>query len=101
MKWRGTYIRIVEFSPLQPKPLQIAVAIAEAIQSGELLEGDYMPSLQDLADINGISVATTGAAYKLLKNKDIIGKDIARRYRVISRRRADAFMNRNQLKEST
>jgi len=84
MSWKGGYMRMVEFKPRQSKPLQLAMAIAGDIQTGKLKVGDYMPKLQDLADINGVSVSTVATAYQLLKNKDIIGKDLARRYRVMN-----------------
>ncbi len=97
MNWKGRNIKVVEFSALHPKPLQVAVAIAEDIQSGTLREGDCMPTLKELAELYGISVATIGTAYKLLKNKDIIDKDIARRYRVYSTRKAGVFKEKHRL----
>ena len=65
---------------------QIVSQIKQKILSGELMEGEMLPSIRALAKDLRISVITTKRAYDELEHEGLI----CRRYRCWRRRRASA-----------
>lgn len=55
-------------------------SIAEAIQSGELKEGDFLPSVNQLNQITGFSRDTVFKAYRILKRRNLVESAPAKGY---------------------
>lgn len=51
---------------------QVIEAVKSAAKSGELKNGDALPSLSEFAEANGISMETTKKAYNLLKKEGLL-----------------------------
>lgn len=63
---------IISYSSDEPIYSQIVNSIQRAVSSGELSEGDPMPSIRALARDLGISVITTKKAYEVLEKQGYI-----------------------------
>lgn len=57
----------IDFKSEQPIYLQIRNGIVEGIASGELKDGEMLPSVRTLASELGINLHTVNKAYKILK----------------------------------
>ena len=68
---------------------QVIKSIKEAVKSGELKNGDNLPSLSKFAEANGISMETTKKAYNLLKREGILNGRQGKGY-FIDIRKSDA-----------
>ena len=64
----------------QTKIQQLVHSISEAITSGQLKEGETLPSVNQLSEQTGFSRDTVFKAYKLLKNRNMIESAPARDY---------------------
>ena len=63
----------VEFRLDQPRPAYLVIAdeVERAIRAGELPPGRPIPSARRLADMAGVSVRTSEAALKVLKDRGL------------------------------
>lgn len=62
----------IELNSTLPLYRQIVHQIKNAIKSGELKNGDAIPSLSDFASQSGISMETTKKAYNILKSEGLV-----------------------------
>jgi len=61
-----------------PRYLALASAIAEAINSGELMAGAQLPPQRDLAGKLGVTVGTVGRAYMVVKKRELVSGEVGR-----------------------
>ncbi|WP_310604623.1 GntR family transcriptional regulator [Anaerosporobacter sp.] len=65
----------LDFSSDTPIYQQIRNQIIIAISNGQLLPGDQLPTIRNLADQSGINMMTVSKAYQLLKQEGYITAD--------------------------
>lgn len=65
----------LDFSNDVPIYLQIRNQVVGGIASGELSEGESLPTIRGLADQAGINMMTVSKAYQLLKSEGYIETD--------------------------
>lgn len=90
------------FKPDSASPvyLQIAQYIKRGIASGQILDGDEMPSRRVLSALIGINPNTVQKAYKLLEDEGIIySRSGAKSYIKIDDDQSDAIKNQLFTKE--
>lgn len=61
-----------------PRYLALASAIADAINRGELPAGAQLPPQRDLAQKLGVTVATVGRAYNIIKRRELVCGEVGR-----------------------
>lgn len=75
---------VIDEGSAQTKIQQLLHAVTEAISNGELREGDFMPSVNQLSKSSGISRDTIFKAYSILKQRSVISSTPTRGYFVNS-----------------
>jgi GntR family transcriptional regulator len=67
-----------------PRPLyqQLAAAVKEQIQAGQLRTGEELPSVRELADALGINLHTVHRSYQILRDQGVITLRLGRPARV-------------------
>ena len=70
--WKSSNMRIVVLSSGEPIYRQIEQQVARAVLSGELRDGDPLPSIRQLAKDLRVSVITTTRAYTELEQHGFI-----------------------------
>ncbi|WP_373086629.1 PLP-dependent aminotransferase family protein [Sneathiella sp.] len=76
-----------------PRYLALASAIAEAIDSGELVAGTQLPPQRDLSGKLGVTVGTVGRAYMLAKKRELVSGEVGRGTFVRPHDEKDTFAN--------
>lgn len=74
----------IDESSAQTKIQQLLHAVTEAISNGELGEGDFLPSVNQLSKSSGLSRDTIFKAYSILKQRSVISSTPTRGYFVNS-----------------
>ena len=67
----------------------LAEAIAEAVESGVLAEGDRLPPQRELAWKLGVTVGTVGRAYALAEQRRLVSGQVGRGTYVLAQRAAE------------
>jgi GntR family transcriptional regulator len=70
----------------QPIYLQLSMAVKDAVRTGELLPGDALPSVRDLARDLGVNLHTVHRAYRTLRDDGVVRLGLGRRARVAAQR---------------
>lgn len=65
----------IDFESDVPIYMQLKQQIVEGIASGDLLDGESLPSVRQLAEDIGINLHTVNKAYSLLKNDGFLTMD--------------------------
>lgn len=80
---------LITINPHDPRPiyLQIAADIKAQIHRGELMPGDELPSVRELADSLSINLHTVRHAYERLREQGVVYLRLGQRARVAPLRR--------------
>ncbi len=75
---------LITIDERDPRPiyLQIISQLKEQVRRGELLPGDELPSVRELAEMLGINLHTVHHAYQKLRDQGVIHLRLGRRARV-------------------
>lgn len=78
MPWTENLITIAEATVHGTRYEAVATALERAILSGQLQNGERLPTVRQLSDDLGISPTTVNAAYKTLRRKGLISSEVGR-----------------------
>ena len=76
----------IDESNPQPLYLQLVMQVKDQIRNGNLVPGDELPSVRELADILGINLHTIHNAYKKLRDEGLITLRLGQRAKIVRRR---------------
>lgn len=76
----------IDESNPQPLYLQLVMQVKDQIRNGNLVPGDELPSVRELADILGINLHTIHNAYKKLRDEGLITLRLGQRAKIARRR---------------
>lgn len=80
--WRSELPELLKKKLTLPKYQILADAVAAAIDSGQLVHAEQLPTVRDLAGNLGVSGTTVAAAYRLLSQKGLISGKVGSGTRV-------------------